>query len=68
MMPVGSVVLAATIALGETAVLSPVSAQDAPPPSRPIEKSKYSPYPEKTFPNRVYFGDTHCTPRTPTLA
>ena len=32
-------------------------AQDTPPPnSKPVE---YSPYPEKTFPNNVYFGDTH---------
>ena len=31
--------------------------QDAPPPSG--KKVKYSPYPEKNFPNRVYFGDTH---------
>ena len=33
-------------------------AQDAPPPGE-IDKSKYSPYPEQNFPNRVYFGDTH---------
>ena len=32
-------------------------AQDAPPPSN--KPRNYSPYPEKTFPNRVYFGDTH---------
>jgi hypothetical protein len=32
-------------------------AQDTPPPnSKTVE---YSPYPEKTFPNNVYFGDTH---------
>jgi hypothetical protein len=32
-------------------------AQDIPPPpDRPIQ---YSPYPQKTFPNRVLFGDTH---------
>ena len=31
-------------------------AQEIPPPQRPIQ---YSPYPQKTFPNRVYFGDTH---------
>lgn len=36
---------------------TPVTAQDAPPPSD--KKVKYSPYPEKTFPNQVYFGDTH---------
>jgi hypothetical protein len=32
-------------------------AQDAPGPSD--RKISYSPYPAKTFPNRVYFGDTH---------
>jgi hypothetical protein len=32
-------------------------AQDAPPP--PAKKIQYSPYPRQTFPNRVYFGDTH---------
>jgi hypothetical protein len=32
-------------------------AQDVPPPSG--KKIEYSPYPSKTFPNRVYFGDTH---------
>ena len=32
-------------------------AQDAPPPGG--APRSYSPYPEKTFPNRVYFGDTH---------
>ncbi len=35
----------------------PCFAQDAPPPSD--KKVKYSPYPEKNFPNQVYFGDTH---------
>jgi hypothetical protein len=34
-----------------------VSAQDAPGPSD--KKVQYSPYPEQTFPNRVFFGDTH---------
>lgn len=33
------------------------AAQDAPPP--PAKKIQYSPYPRQTFPNRVYFGDTH---------
>jgi len=28
-------------------------------PSTQPGKRQYSPYPEKTFPNRVYFGDTH---------
>ena len=32
-------------------------AQDVPPPSD--HEVEYSPYPSKTFPNRVYFGDTH---------
>ena len=32
-------------------------AQDTPGPS--TKKINYSPYPAKTFPNRVYFGDTH---------
>jgi hypothetical protein len=32
-------------------------AQDVPAPSG--KKITYSPYPAKTFPNRVYFGDTH---------
>jgi Protein of unknown function (DUF3604) len=35
----------------------PVLAQDVPAPSG--KKVTYSPYPAKTFPNRVYFGDTH---------
>ena len=33
------------------------SAQDAPGPSD--TKPNFSPYPTKSFPNRVYFGDTH---------
>ncbi|WP_237064463.1 DUF3604 domain-containing protein [Microbulbifer zhoushanensis] len=33
-------------------------AQDAPPAS-PNPDTKYSPYPEQNFPNRVFFGDTH---------
>lgn len=28
-------------------------------PSIPKKKPNYSPYPEQTFPNQVYFGDTH---------
>ncbi len=49
---------ATTIALF-TAVIAGTGAlaQDAPPPSD--KPRNYSPYPEKTFPNRVYFGDTH---------
>jgi len=34
-----------------------VAAQDAPPPGD--KKVEYSPYPEKSFPNNVFFGDTH---------
>jgi len=34
-----------------------VDAQDAPGPA--TRKVSYSPYPAQTFPNRVYFGDTH---------
>jgi hypothetical protein len=33
-------------------------AQDDAPGAQP-KKSGYSPYPEQTYPNRVYFGDTH---------
>lgn len=40
-----------------TFVASPSLAVDVPPPSD--KKVEYSPYPEKTFPNQVYFGDTH---------
>ena len=47
----------ATSAIALCAVV-PALAQDAPPPGE-IDKSEYSPYPEETFPNRVYFGDTH---------
>ena len=39
------------------AMPSPAFAQDVPPPSD--KTVEYSPYPEKTFPNNVYFGDTH---------
>ena len=35
----------------------PALAQDTPAPAN--KKITYSPYPAKTFPNRVYFGDTH---------
>lgn len=34
------------------------AAQDSP-PMQPEQNRKYSPYPSKDFPNRVYFGDTH---------
>jgi hypothetical protein len=36
-----------------------VNAQDTPAPSDKKGKVKYSPYPDETFPNNVYFGDTH---------
>ena len=36
---------------------SQANAQDAPPPTK--EQVEYSPYPSKSFPNNVYFGDTH---------
>jgi len=35
---------------------APIS--DAPPPAE-IDKTKYSPYPQQDYPNRVFFGDTH---------
>jgi len=44
-------------ALVTAGALSGARAQDARPPS--TKPRNYSPYPEKTFPNRVYFGDTH---------
>jgi hypothetical protein len=37
---------------------APALAQDDAPGVQP-KKSGYSPYPEQTHPNRVYFGDTH---------
>jgi Protein of unknown function (DUF3604) len=49
-------ILATSVAI--LCAVLPALAQDAPPPGE-IDKSKYSPYPEETFPNRVYFGDTH---------
>lgn len=36
---------------------SELVAQDTPPPGD--KKVEYSPYPEKSFPNNVFFGDTH---------
>jgi hypothetical protein len=42
---------------GVLAAAFDIRAQDAPPPKE--GKRNYSPYLEKTFPNRVYFGDTH---------
>jgi Protein of unknown function (DUF3604) len=40
------------------ACVANVQAQDDAPGVQP-KKSGYSPYPEVTYPNRVYFGDTH---------
>ncbi len=37
---------------------SPASAQEDVPSTQPGGRA-YSPYPEQTFPNRVFFGDTH---------
>lgn len=51
--------MAATLAcaLAVASLTPPAFAQDAPGPSN--RNITYSPYPAKTFPNRVYFGDTH---------
>jgi hypothetical protein len=49
-------VLAAS-ALLTVGFVPPAPAQDAPPSSD--KPRNYSPHPEKTFPNRVYFGDAH---------
>jgi len=51
-------VLAIVIASAVVATGFDVSAQDAP-PTVPKSTTKYSPYPEQTFPNQVLFGDTH---------
>jgi hypothetical protein len=45
----------AALALFASAV--DLRAQDVPAPTE--KKDVYSPYPSKTFPNRVFFGDTH---------
>jgi hypothetical protein len=37
---------------------APVAAQDDIPSTRPGDRT-YSPYPEQTCPNGVFFGDTH---------
>ncbi len=55
-MPTRKILLVAMCAaLAHTA---PVVAGEDVPATQP-GKRKYSPYPEQTFPNRVYFGDTH---------
>ena len=43
--------------LSALALCAGAFAQDAPPPVD--RKVQYSPYPQQTFPNRVFFGDTH---------
>ena len=50
---VASVILLA----GSPQAFAQSSAQNVPGPAN--KKVTYSPYPAKTFPNRVYFGDTH---------
>ena len=40
-----------------SAIAAPAYSDHMPPPG--ARKVQYSPYPEKNFPNRVYFGDTH---------
>ena len=50
--------LTLALALSCLACMAGVQAQDDVPGAQP-KKSGYSPYPEVTYPNRVYFGDTH---------
>ncbi len=49
--------LAVLIAATGAVFAGPVLGQDVPPPKD--GERTYSPYPEKDFPNNVYFGDTH---------
>jgi hypothetical protein len=51
-----AVIASAALAVGLTGAA--VRADDDT-PAPPKKKIAYSPYPEKNFPNRVYFGDTH---------
>lgn len=44
--------------LGTVALAALAGAQEDAPGTQPGNR-KYSPYPEQTFPNRVFFGDTH---------
>jgi hypothetical protein len=39
--------------------VSPLLAQDAPPPTVTEAQIHYSPYPGQDFPNQVFYGDTH---------
>ena len=48
--------IASAVALVVVPMISARADDDRPPPDRVIT---YSSYPEKNFPNRVYFGDTH---------
>jgi hypothetical protein len=50
--------LTLALALSCLACMANVQAQEDAPGAQP-KKSGYSPYPEVTYPNRVYFGDTH---------
>jgi hypothetical protein len=54
-----SYVMRGALIVSACLILSVAVAQDTEPPSHAIDKSKYSPYPQESFPNRVYFGDTH---------
>jgi len=49
--------LVANAAQAAQAQNAPPQSLDAPPPTG--KKIDYSPYPKETFPNNVYFGDTH---------
>ena len=50
--------LACAVLAFTTQVSNAADFSDAPPPTE-IDKTKYSPYPEQNYPNRVFFGDTH---------
>lgn len=45
--------------LGALILSGTALAYDDAPSALPGER-QYSPYPEQNFPNRVFFGDTHC--------
>jgi hypothetical protein len=49
--------VAANAVQAEQAQNTPPQSLDAPPPTG--KKIDYSPYPKETFPNQVFFGDTH---------
>jgi hypothetical protein len=51
-----SILLASVSTFG---TVGPASAYDDAPAALPGAR-QYSPYPEQSFPNRVFFGDTHC--------